>query len=103
MGEAADQVGWQAKTIFERRMSVTENIPTHHTFIEPMGSLCKTIDFNCHFLLGVSRVFSLDKELGPGGQTKSCLWKYSYFVGVYEDKTKGFLQIVGWLLGFQAN
>jgi len=76
MGEAAGQVGWQAKSVFERRMSVTENIPTHHRF---MGSLWKTIDFNCHFLLGVSRVFSLDKKLGPGGQTKSCLWRYSYF------------------------
>jgi len=73
MGKAAGQVGWQAKSVFERRMSVTENIPTHHTSIEPMGSLCKTIDFNCHFLLGVSRVFSLDKELGPEGQTRSCL------------------------------
>jgi len=39
MGEAAGQVGWQAKSVFERRMSVTENIPTHHTSIEPMGSL----------------------------------------------------------------
>jgi len=73
MEKAAGQVGWQAKIDFERRMSVTENIPTHHTSIEPMGSLWNTIDFNCYFLLGVSRVFSLDKELGPGGQTKSCL------------------------------